>query len=135
MSFIPNDLDQQAAALPGAPSKPTVSSAPAGLMTQQMPALSTKASTDTGLMAQNLPAQTLAPRAFSDPSYLMEINEIRAKVNAGTATKDDLKRAIALIRETRGAVSTPASKPKRASSSSAKPKTAKPDGQALLDLL
>lgn len=108
MSFIPENLDQQAAS-PGA----------------------------SGLMNQQLSAQQLAPRSFSDPSYLMEINEIRAKVNAGTATKDDLKRAIALIRETRGAVSSgPASKPKRASSSSSsKAKPAKPDGQALLDSL
>lgn len=113
MSFLPNDLDQQAAALAASPA--------------------------SGLMNQQLSPQQLAPRTFSDPSYLMEINEIRAKVNAGTATKDDLKRAIALIRETRGAVSntsTSTSKSKRTSTTSAsKTKPAKPDGQALLDLL
>lgn len=112
MSFIPDNLDQQAASL-------------------------TTASTSAGLMNQQLSAQQLAPRSFSDPSYLMEINEIRAKVNAGTATKDDLKRAIALIRETRGAVSSaPAStKSKTSSPRTTKSKPAKPDGQALLDLL
>ena len=112
MSFIPENLDQQAASLPSTASP-------------------------AGLMAQELPAQQLAPRSFSDPSYLMEINEIRAKVNAGTATKDDLKRAIALIRETRGAVSSAptSTKSKPASSRTSKSKPAKPDGQALLDLL
>lgn len=108
MSFIPENLDQQAASL-GA----------------------------SGLMNQQLSAQQLAPRSFSDPSYLMEINEIRAKVNAGTATKDDLKRAIALIRETRGAVSstTTSSKSKSSAPRASKSKPAKPDGQALLDSL
>lgn len=109
MSFLPNDLDQQAAALAASPAP--------------------------GLMNQQLSPQQLAPRTFSDPSYLMEINEIRAKVNAGTATKDDLKRAIALIRETRGAISSAPAKAKRASSGASKAKAAKPDGQALLDLL
>lgn len=116
MSFIPDNLDQQAASLDASPAA---------------------ASITAGLMNQQLSAQQLAPRSFSDPSYLMEINEIRAKVNAGTATKDDLKRAIALIRETRGAVSSaPASaKSKTASPRTSKTKPAKPDGQALLDLL
>lgn len=110
MSFIPDNLDQQAASLAAT-------------------------STSAGVMNQQLSAQKLAPRTFSDPSYLMEINEIRAKVNAGTATKDDLKRAIALIRETRGAVSSAPAKAKRASSGASKAKAVKPDGQALLDLL
>ena len=105
MSFLPTDLDQQAKALP------------------------------SDLMAQQLPAQSNPARTFSDPSYLMEINAIRAKVAAGTATQEDMRQAIKLIRETRGAVSAPASKPKRASASSSKAKPAKPDGQALLDLL
>lgn len=104
MSFIPSDLDQQAKAIPA------------------------------DLLSQELPAQAPTPRSFSDPSYLMEINDLRAKVKAGTATKDDMKRIIALIRETRGAVSSPAAKPKRASATKKTP-SAKPDGQALLDLL
>lgn len=105
MSFIPSDLDQQAKAIPA------------------------------DLLTQELPAQAATPRSFSDPSYLMEINDLRGKVKAGTATKDDMKRIIALIRETRGAVSSAPVKAKRASAGTAKSKAAKPDGQALLDLL
>ena len=108
MSFLPDDLDKQAAAMPASPAS---------------------------LLAQELPAQAATPRSFSDPSYLMEINDLRAKVKAGTATKDDMKRIIALIRETRGAVSSAPVKAKRASAGTAKSKAAKPDGQALLDLL
>jgi len=108
MSFIPSDLDSR-------PAQP----APADLLSAQ------------------LPAQAPVARSFSDPSYLMEINAIREKVKAGTATREDMKRAIALIRETRGAVSSAATSPKSKSASpraKATPKT-KPDGQALLDLL
>lgn len=104
MSFLPSNLDQQAAALPAS------------------------------LLSAELPAQSATPRSFSDPSYLMEINDLRAKVKSGTATKDDMKRIIGLIRETRGAVSNPAAKPKRATAAKKAP-AAKPDGQALLDLL
>lgn len=104
MSFIPSDLDQQAKAIPA------------------------------DLLSQELPAQAPTPRSFSDPSYLMEINDLRAKVKAGTATKDDMKRIIALIRETRGAVSSAAPKAKRAPAAK-KAAATKPDGQALLDLL
>lgn len=108
MSFLPDDLDKQAAAMPTSPAS---------------------------LLSQELPAQAATPRSFSDPSYLMEINDLRAKVKAGTATKDDMKRIIALIRETRGAVSqASAVKPKRAPAAK-KAAAAKPDGQALLDLL
>lgn len=110
MSFLPANLDEQAKSLP------------------------------SSLMAAEIPSQALAPRTFADPSYLMEINAIRAKVADGTATKEDMKRAIQLIRETRGAVSTASTgtgpAKKRASSagktSAAK---AKPNGQALLDML
>lgn len=116
MSFLPDDLDKQAAAMPTAGS------------TNALP-------TPSSLLSQELPAQTPAPRSFSDPSYLMEINDLRGKVKAGTATKDDMKRIIALIRETRGAVSSAPVKAKRASAGAAKSKAAKPDGQALLDLL
>lgn len=118
MSFLPDDLDKQAAAMPTAGS------------TNALP-------TPSSLLSQELPAQIPAPRSFSDPSYLMEINDLRGKVKAGTATKDDMKRIIALIRETRGAVSaSPTSaRSKSASSRASKPKAAKPDGQALLDLL
>lgn len=107
MSFLPANLDEQAKSLP------------------------------SSLMAAEIPSQALAPRTFADPSYLMEINAIRAKVADGTATKEDMKRAIQLIRETRGAVSsaTTSAKSKSASSRTTKPKAAKPDGQALLDLL
>lgn len=106
MSFLPTDLDQQAKALP------------------------------SDLMAQQLPAQSNPARTFSDPSYLMEINAIRAKVAAGTATQEDMRQAIKLIRETRGAVSQTATPKSRATSTrSAKAKPTKPDGQALLDLL
>jgi len=106
MSFIPSDLDSR-------PAQP----APADLLSAQ------------------LPAQAPVARSFSDPSYLMEINAIREKVKAGTATREDMKRAIALIRETRGAVSAPAAKPKSASTRAKAAPKAKPDGQALLDLL
>lgn len=112
MSFLPDDLDKQAAAMPSAVNA-------------------------TALLSTDLPSQTIAPRSFSDPSYLMEINALRAKVKDGTATKDDMKRVIALIRETRGAA-TPAAtsaRSKSASSRTPKAKVAKPDGQALLDLL
>ncbi len=111
MSFLPSNLDEQAAAL--------------------------QAPTPSALLSTQLPAQTLAPRSFSDPSYLMEINAIRAKVNSGEATLDDMKRAIALIRETRGAVSAAptSAKSKLASSRSKSTTKTKPDGQALLDLL
>jgi len=109
MSFIPSDLDSR-------PAQP----APADLLSAQ------------------LPAQAPVARSFSDPSYLMEINAIREKVKAGTATRDDMKRAISLIRETRGAVSSPASTTGKSKSASSRAKAtpkAKPDGQALLDLL
>lgn len=106
MSFLPSDLDQQAKALP------------------------------SDLMSQQLPAQAQPARTFSDPSYLMEINAIRAKVAAGTATQEDMRQAIKLIRETRGAVSqTSAKTTKSTSPRSSKAKPAKPDGQALLDML
>lgn len=105
MSFLPANLDQQAASL------------------------------QSSLMTAELPAQVQVPRSFSDPSYLMEINDLRAKVRDKTATKEDMKRVIALIRETRGAVTTTAATTKAKRASSAKPKTAKPDGQALLDML
>lgn len=98
------------------------------------PDLDVKAAS-AGLLSQDLPSQVPVARSFSDPSYLMEINDLRAKVKAGTATKDDMKRIIALIRETRGAVSqASAVKPKRAPAVK-KAAAAKPDGQALLDML
>lgn len=117
MSFLPDDLDKQVAAMPTAGS------------TNALP-------TPSSLLSQELPAQAATPRSFSDPSYLMEINDLRGKVKAGTATKDDMKRIIALIRETRGAVSQSSVKTTRSTSPrSSKAKPAKPDGQALLDLL
>ena len=97
------------------------------------PDLDVKAAS-AGLLSQDLPSQVPVPRSFSDPSYLMEINDLRGKVKAGTATKDDMKRIIALIRETRGAVSSAPVKAKRAPATK-KAAAAKPDGQALLDLL
>ena len=119
MSFLPDDLDKQAAAMPTTRTTP----------------LSQTGSGASSLLSQTLPAQAAIPRSFSDPSYLMEINDLRGKVKAGTATKDDMKRIIALIRETRGAVSSAPVKTKRASAGTAKSKAANPDGQALLDLL
>ena len=105
MSFLPANLDEQAKSLP------------------------------SSLMTAEIPSQALAPRTFADPSYLMEINAIRAKVTDGTATKEDMKRAIQLIRETRGAVSTASTGPAKKRAPAAKKTAAKPDGQALLDLL
>lgn len=87
------------------------------------------------LLSAQLSAQAPVARSFSDPSYLMEINAIREKVKAGTATREDMKRAIALIRETRGAVSAPTAKSKSASTRAKAAPKAKPDGQALLDML
>lgn len=93
------------------------------------------APTPPDLLSAPLPAQAPVVRSFSDPSYLMEINAVREKVKAGTATREDIKRAIALIRETRGAVSASAAKSKGSSTRAKTSPKAKPDGQALLDLL
>lgn len=136
MSFLPDDLDKQAAAMPtaGMTPSPKTSTSPSSVGSQSSTPSAVNA---TALLSTDLPSQAIAPRSFSDPSYLMEINDLRGKVKAGTATKDDMKRIIALIRETRGAA-TPAAtsaRSKSASSRTSKAKVAKPDGQALLDLL
>lgn len=88
------------------------------------------------LTATTSEATSMPSRSFNDPSYLMEINAIRAKVASKTHSKEDMVRLVKLLRETRG--STPSAPKAKTASTRTSSKAAagkKPDGQALLDLL